>query len=89
MTDIREIREQFTDLLYKRDLHDKQTLELMRHRGVRDVGDKLWQVCDAKADLHDKLCEVVTKLREKYPDTQTLFHPWNRKEFNMYYKVKA
>ena len=89
MSDIWEIRKQFTDLLAKRDLHDKATLELMSHRDVRDIDDKLWEVCDAKADLHDKLCEVVTRLRAKYPNTGILIHPWNRKEFNMYHTERA
>ena len=79
-----EIRERFKALIDKRDQADKLTLELMCNPNARDVGDKLMDVCDIKHEIHERLCDAVTALRRKYPNTASLLHPWNRDEYNMY-----
>lgn len=83
-----EIREKFKALIDKRDQADKLTLELMRNPNARDVGDKLMDVCDIKHEIHERLCDAVTALRRKYPNTASLLHPWNRAEYNMYERYK-
>ena len=85
---ILEIREKFKALIDKRDQADKLTLELMCNPNVRDVGDKLMDVCDIKHEIHERLCDAVTALRRKYPNTASLLHPWNRAEYNMYERYK-
>ena len=90
--DLKEARDRFNMLIDKRDQADKLTLELMRHPEVRGVQDRLMDVCDMKLNTHERLCDAVTMLRKKYPDSnKTLFHPWHRAEYNMYerYEEKA
>ena len=82
-----QVRNVFRTLIDKRDQADELTLALMRHPDVRVVQHKLMEVCDTKLRIHERLCDAVTLLRKKYPDTRTMPHPWNRAEYNQYQRV--
>lgn len=80
-----ETMKKFTELTSKVRELDKLTLEIMRHPEVRDISDKLLDICDAKLRVHTLMCSVVTKARAKYPDRIGNL-PWNRPEYDHYYQ---
>jgi hypothetical protein len=81
------IRNHFSALIDKRNETDKLALALMSNRDTPRHPEYLLRASEMKINIHERMCDAVTALRKKYPDTRTMLHPWNRAEYNQYQRV--
>ena len=83
----REAYEKFRSIVAKRDEADRKLNELMGHKDFKtDVQmDDVHKINEAMAEYHERMCEVVTALREKYPTNRIgIPAPWARPEYDKY-----
>ena len=86
-TEMLRIRNHFQALLDKLEQTDKLALALMSNRDTPRYPEYLTLASEMKIKIYEQMCDAVTLLRQKHPNTREVFHPWNKSEYNMYHRT--
>lgn len=83
----RDIYHKFRDITSRREEADRKLLELMGHKDFKThvQMEDVYRINEVIAEYHERMCEIVTALREKYPTNQIgIPVPWARPEYDKY-----